>query len=88
MAAGLPRAAGVSSGPLGEPRVFTAAGRLGTMEAVVAQVFPLGSKPAQQQVLSGCRGAPWLQASSGRHQHAVKQDNLEHPSYLFVFALD
>jgi alcohol dehydrogenase (cytochrome c) len=26
--------------------------------------------------------------SSGRHQHPVKYDNLEHSSYLFVFALD
>ena len=26
--------------------------------------------------------------SSGRHQHPVKYDNLEHSSYLFVFALN
>ena len=26
--------------------------------------------------------------TSGRHQHPVKYDNLEHSSYLFVFALN
>jgi hypothetical protein len=26
--------------------------------------------------------------ASGRHQHPVKYDNLEHSSYVFVFALN